>query len=101
MAVDPLLTVSLRDGGFELRVNLRETICFGELSVELRDRSEEVGEEGSSTTKKLVMRTLEARKVAQKQMIKRKQIIKRKFAYTQEFGCPFFYFSAVRCEPCS
>lgn len=59
MAVDPLLTVSLKDGGFELRVNLLETICLGELSVELRDPFDEVGEAGSSTVRKLAVRSMQ------------------------------------------
>ena len=57
--MDPLQIVNFRDGGFELRVNLRDTICFGELSVELREPSD-VGGVGSSTAKSLVMRTLKA-----------------------------------------
>jgi hypothetical protein len=57
IAVDPLLLVSLRDGGFEFLVNLRETILVGELSDELRDSFEEVGEAGSSTIGLLAMRS--------------------------------------------
>jgi hypothetical protein len=63
IAVDPLLLVSLRDGGFEFLFNLRETILVGELSEELRDASEEVGEAGSSTTGLLAMRSLGCEKL--------------------------------------